>query len=145
VTRKLIVSRLCYVLGGGIFASIALILTRRVGYSLQFVSTILLMTTIVASVASSQLIRRDRVAGLPAWLLAGVLLPMVVAIGFPAVGYLVALIRWGYGSIAPMYWLTVSVAAAIAVPLGVVGHLLLRWLIKRRFYPPNTPNDCAAA
>ena len=135
MTSKLIVPRLCYVLGGGLFASIALILTRRVGYSPQFVSTILLMTLIVASVASSQLIRGDRVAGLPAWWCAGVLVPMVVATGFPVVGYVVALIRWGYsGGVIPMYWFTVSVAAAIAVPLGVIGHLLLRWLIKARFY-----------
>ena len=149
MTRKLIVSRLCYVLGGGIFASIALVLTRRVGYGAQFVSMILLMATFVAFLASSPLIRRDRVAGLPAWLLAGVLVPLVVAIGFPVVGYLVALIRWRDKTIWPMYaamyWLAVSVAATVAVPLGVVGHLLLRWLIKRRFYPPNTPNDCAAA
>jgi hypothetical protein len=137
--RRAIVARLWYVLGAIAFALIAAGLTaRRNGFGPLFVFTVVFPTALVACVASLELISENSVATLRAWLLAGVLVPVVAVIGFFETSSVVNLILTGYWSTHALFWLAVMVGAMITTPVSLVGHLLLRWLIKARFYPSKT-------
>ena len=108
---------------------------RRNGFGPLFVFTVVFPTALVACVAALELIAEDSVATLRAWLLAGVLVPVAAVIGFLETRSLVNLILTGHWGTHALFWLAVIVGAMITIPVGLVGHVLLRWLIKARFYP----------
>src|SRR5512147_1871039 len=125
------VVRAWYVVGAICFALIATALTRvrvdlvRFGPLLQ----VLLPTVLVAFLASMVLISPTRLASLSAWVLAGVLVPMGAVVGYFSPMFLFNPI----GS-AGLFLVFVAAGSMIVVPVGVVGHLLLRFLIARRFH-----------
>jgi hypothetical protein len=137
--RPPIVARLWYVLGAIGFALMAAGLTaRRNGFGPLFVFTVAFPTMLVACIAALDLITEEGVATFRAWLLAGVFVPVAAVIGFLGTGSLINLILTGHWGPHPLFLLEVLVGSMITVPVGLAGHVLLRWLIKARFRPSQT-------
>ncbi|HUQ53732.1 MAG TPA: hypothetical protein VM692_16000, partial [Gammaproteobacteria bacterium] len=125
-------ARVDYVGGACLFALLAAATTRisdsSVGYALL---AVVLPTALVAIVASRKLIQPQGIAALGTWLVCGVLVPIVVVIGFMEANFLQTWIVNGHARARSLYWVSVAVGALITVPVGLVGHVLLRWLISR--------------
>jgi hypothetical protein len=125
------VVRAWYVAGAICFALIAAALTRARVDLLRFgpLLQVLLPTVLVAFLASIVLISSTRLASLSAWVLAGVLVPMGAV-----VAYFSPMFLFNPMGNAELFLMLVAAGSMIVVPVGVVGHLLLRFLIARRFH-----------
>jgi hypothetical protein len=110
------------------------ITAQIVSFGFLFVFSVLVPTVVVAAIASFTLVSAARMAGLWAWLLSGVLVPVAAAFGFLGTTILAGRILDGHWNAVVMPGQIIAVAVTITVPLGLVGHLLLRWLIKSLFY-----------
>ena len=102
-------------------------------------------TAILTSVVSLKLISPSRIATLRAWLLAGVVVPTIAVFAFFETSNLVGRVLTGFWSQRILYWFNVEFAMIITVPLAILGHLLLRWLIKAWFDPQSAPHEAGAA
>ncbi len=110
-------------------------ITARVNsFGPLFVLSVVASTAVVAAIASLGLLAAARVAPVSAWLLAGVLVPVAAVFGFLGTTMVVGRMLAGTWSTVMMSGLIIAVALTITVPLGIFGHLLLRWLIKSLFY-----------
>jgi hypothetical protein len=136
MNRSLLAPRLWYVVGAIATATIAAALTsRRDGFSVWLLATIVVSTAMVASVASFALITRDGPARLGQWLLAGFLVPILAVIGFLETNFVIGWILHGSdGGIRALYWASVTVGSMITIPMGVVASIVLLWAIRKRFY-----------
>jgi hypothetical protein len=133
--RSVTKARACYLLGAVVFALVAVAVTRARFDMLnpRFLFDVLLPTLVVSFVACFMLVGVKRVAGVVAWAIAGVLVP----IGSVA-GYLVPIQLEGPLGFGELAWFELAVASIITVPVGLVGHFVLRWIIRRRFYLAGT-------
>ena len=131
----MLLARLDYVCGACCFALLAAALTRiRYSGDWQVLLTVVLPTALVATGASLKLIGPKGAAAPEMWLIAGALVPILAVIGFMEANFLETFIARGHwrhrGS---LYWPAVAIGALVTVPVGLLGHLLLRWLVSRRF------------
>jgi hypothetical protein len=94
---------------------------------------VVLPTALVGRVASFKLIRPDGPAALSVWLACGILVPIVAVVGFMEANFLQSFIARGHTGYRGLYWVGVAAGALVTVPVGLVGHVLLRRLISRRF------------
>jgi hypothetical protein len=115
------------------------ITAQIVSFGFLFVFSVLVPTAVVAAIASFRLVSAAGIAALWAWLLAGVLVPVVAAFGFLGTTILAGRVLDGQWNSVVMPGQIIAVAVTITVPLGIVGHLLLRWLIKSLFYSSRFP------
>jgi len=111
-----------------LFALVATALTRARSdmFSPALLAQVLVPTVLVAFAASTALISATGLASVGRWALAGVLVPIGAVSGF----FSPFLLGPGGG----LFLMFVAAGSAIAVPVGVVGHLLLRYLISRWHY-----------
>jgi hypothetical protein len=123
-------ARLCYLLGAVAFALIAVAITRARADLLdpRFLVDVLSPTIAVSLVACFFVVGPARVASFPIWLLAGVLVPIGSVVGYLVPVHLAADFR-----VNELLWFEIVVASLITVPVGLVGHLVLWLLMRRRF------------
>jgi hypothetical protein len=101
--------------------------------TLKMLAVIAVPTAAVAYVFSLWLIRPRKLAPIWQWVLAGILIPLVSVIGFWETLYLVERITTGHEPLRYLYVLMVLVGSTVTVPFGVLGILVIRRLIARRF------------
>ena len=135
VDQRVLLARVDYVGGACLFAVLAAALTRiRDSWDLlAILLTVVLPTALVAIVASIKLVRPKGLAALGTWLICGVIVPIVAVVGFMEANYLQTFMARGHMGPRHLYWLAVGVGALITVPVGLIGHVLLRSFISRRF------------
>jgi hypothetical protein len=133
--QRVLLARIDYVGGACLFAVLAAALTRIRDSSglVPVLFAVVLPTALVAIVASLKLIRPKGLAALGTWLICGVLVPIVAVVGFMEANFLQTFIDRGHMGPRHLYWVGVGVGALITVPVGLIGHVLLRWFISRRF------------
>ena len=105
----------------------------RILETLKMLAMIVVPTAAVAYVFSLWLIRPRKLAPMWQWVLAGILIPIISVIGFWETLYLVERITTGHEPLRYLYVLMVLVGSTVTVPFGVLGILVIRWLISRRF------------
>ena len=125
------VARAVYVLGAVFFALVAASLTRARTDLLSplALAQVLVPTLLVTVLASTVLISKNHLAATGKWALAGVLVPIGAVAGFFSPMFLLGPIRDG-----GLFLMFVAAGSMLTVPVGIIGHLLLRFLIARRFH-----------
>ena len=131
-----------YLLGAGVFALLAVAITgeRTQLANPRFLFDVLLPTLVVSFAASVVLITSTRVASLISWLVAGVLVPIA-----SLAGYLVPSRLAGPLGFNDLAWFELAIGSIFTVPVGLIGHLVLRWFIKRRFSSPTSTSSAVVA
>jgi hypothetical protein len=140
--RSVGTARLWYLAGAIVFALVAVALTRARGDLLNpwFLIGVLTPTLAVSTIASLFLISTSRIANVTLWILAGVFVPLGSVVGYFVPIFLMS--PTGLGEFEVFVLVATSI---ITAPVGVCGHLLLRWLINRRFYFPSLKSGNAIA
>lgn len=139
MSRQVLLARLDYIFAACCFALLAAAVTKLRSDLSSWLTllAIVLPTGFVAGIASSRLVRRNHVAALRSWIVAGVLVPIAAVVGFMEATFLVE--RQTGSEEQRLYLSAVAVGALIAVPVGLAGHLLLRRWIKSRYGFPDVP------
>jgi hypothetical protein len=134
MSERVLLARLDYVGSACCFALVAAASTRlRDTWDLWIPLTVVLPTALAAIAASLKLVRPNGVAAPTTWLIAGVVVPMVAVIGFMEANFLGTYIASGHTGPRANYWFAVVVGSMVTVPVGLLGHLVLRWVIGRRW------------
>jgi hypothetical protein len=131
--HRVFLARIDYVGGACLFALVAAAITRIRDGGLIAGMFVVVPTALIAVVASVKLIRPEGPAILGTWLICGLVVPILAVVGFMEAGYLHTFIASGHTGSRNLYWVAVAVGALITVPVGLIGHVLLRLWITRRF------------
>jgi len=133
-SHRVVEGRVDYVCGACCFAVVAAGLTRiRYSWDWHVLLSIVLPTALVAIGASLKLIGPKGPASTKTWLVAGTFVPIVAVVGFLEANFLETFIVSGRVHRGSLYLLALGIGAIVTVPIGLLGHLLLRWLVSRRF------------